>query len=622
MNLPFILNVLISVVFIYLILSLLASEIQELITTLLQWRAKHLKDSIESLISGGSSQESRKVNALMNSIYNDPLIKNINQEAHGIIATGFRSVTRVIFPGNRKGAFGSNQSTGPSYIEPETFSTVMLDCMGVNHLTDKLVEIRLEKFARRITGDVVMVGDRIEATPNPTVNTDTPSVTSNAGDIWSRAMGLGIDLGSDDRFYHLIESFESIQSDYRNRLAKLSTSIERMGESLDYFLSSYPEDSDDRVRTFVERVKRDKLSLFGANNERAWITGGLEPTVSDIASLVDKGSNLHREVKSRYDNLRADGEMLQARILSRKTSYLQQCSGLTADALASHQPSEEEEQTCLGSALNELTPEEFRIYQDYQTYQRVDRTLDHLPKSLKESLGILARRAQTRTHEAGNTVQHFQTEISTWFDRSMGRTSGVYKRNAKGVALIIGLLIAMFTNSDTFHIFSRVSSDDSLRKVITDRASQIVPPSEPSGSNVTNVIRRDLNDLKDQTQEVLSDIPLPITWNPRNLSQQLDCPYEPKTDDLKAGQDKIYSLLTQDQWNDLYRACLGVQSVPENTPVTMQVIQMIGAKPLGFLRMLSGWWISGVAIAMGAPFWFDLLGKIVNVRNAGTKPKS
>ncbi len=66
MNLPFILNVLISVVFIYLILSLLASEIQELITTLLQWRAKHLKDSIESLISGGSSQESRKVTALMN----------------------------------------------------------------------------------------------------------------------------------------------------------------------------------------------------------------------------------------------------------------------------------------------------------------------------------------------------------------------------------------------------------------------------------------------------------------------------------------------------------------------------------------------------------------------------
>jgi hypothetical protein len=29
--------------------------------------------------------------------------------------------------------------------------------------------------------------------------------------------------------------------------------------------------------------------------------------------------------------------------------------------------------------------------------------------------------------------------------------------------------------------------------------------------------------------------------------------------------------------------------------------------------------VSGIAIAMGAPFWFDLLGKVMNVRNAGKK---
>ena len=282
--------------------------------------------------------------------------------------------------------------------------------------------------------------------------------------------------------------------------------------------------------------------------------------------------------------------------------------------------STEEEQNCLSSALNELTPEEFRIYQDYQTYQQIDRALDHLPKSFRDSLGILARRAETRTRAAGNAVDDFRTEVAIWFDRSMGRTSGVYKRNANGVAFIIGLLIAMFTNSDTFHIFSRVASDDSLRKVITDRASQIAPKTDPTTPAGANIIRRDLMDLKDQTQEVLGDIPLPITWNPRNLSQQLDCPYAPKTDNLKNGDEKIYSLLTRDQWNDLYQACVGKTNT-DDIPVLFQVGQMITAKPMGFLRMLSGWWISGIAIAMGAPFWFDLLGKIVNVRNTGTKPK-
>jgi hypothetical protein len=611
MNLPFILDVLISLVFIYLILSLLASEIQELITTLLQWRAKHLKDSIESLISGGDrTQESRKVNALISSIYNDPLIKNMNQEAHGLIATGFRSFTRVLVPGNRKGAFGSNQSTGPSYIEPETFSTVIVDQLGVSHLTDKLVEIRLEKFATRILGNVTIVGDRIEAVPNCEESTS----------IWGRGMAMGIELGEDHRYYHLVESFATLQSDYRNRSAKLSTSIERMGESLDCFIASYQGGMTDSLQSFVQRITNDKLSLFGPNNERAWITGGLQPTVSDIAALVDKTSTLHCEIKARYDNISTSGQELQARVLSRKATYLQQYSGLTADAMNTYQPSEEEEQTCLSSALNELTPEEFRIYQDYQTYQQIDRALDHLPKSFRDSLGILARRAETRTRDAGNAIDDFRTEVGIWFDRSMGRTSGVYKRNSKGVAIIIGVLIAMFTNSDTFHIFGRVASDDSLRKVITDRASQIAPKTDPTAPTGTNVIRRDLTDLKDQTQQVLADIPLPITWNPRNLSQQLDCPYAPKTDNLTNGDEKIYSLLTRDQWNDLYQACVGKTNT-DDIPVVFQVGQMITARPMGFLRMLSGWWISGIAIAMGAPFWFDLLGKIVNVRNAGAKPK-
>jgi hypothetical protein len=38
--------------------------------------------------------------------------------------------------------------------------------------------------------------------------------------------------------------------------------------------------------------------------------------------------------------------------------------------------------------------------------------------------------------------------------------------------------------------------------------------------------------------------------------------------------------------------------------------------------MLCGWLVSGLAIAMGAPFWFDVLNKVINVRNAGPKPES
>jgi hypothetical protein len=40
------------------------------------------------------------------------------------------------------------------------------------------------------------------------------------------------------------------------------------------------------------------------------------------------------------------------------------------------------------------------------------------------------------------------------------------------------------------------------------------------------------------------------------------------------------------------------------------------------LWVILGWVLGIIAISMGAPFWFDLLVKLVNVRKAGIKPES
>ena len=50
LGLSVIVDITISLIVIYFALSLLSSEIQELLTTLLQWRAVHLKQSIEGLL--------------------------------------------------------------------------------------------------------------------------------------------------------------------------------------------------------------------------------------------------------------------------------------------------------------------------------------------------------------------------------------------------------------------------------------------------------------------------------------------------------------------------------------------------------------------------------------------
>jgi hypothetical protein len=80
-------------------------------------------------------------------------------------------------------------------------------------------------------------------------------------------------------------------------------------------------------------------------------------------------------------------------------------------------------------------------------------------------------------------------------------------------------------------------------------------------------LQQELADVRDAVDTVLDDIPLPIGWNQRNRLQQF----------------------------------------PPNTSLFISIPKRI-----------LGWLITGIAISMGSSFWFDLLSKVVRVRNAGT----
>jgi hypothetical protein len=147
----------------------------------------------------------------------------------------------------------------------------------------------------------------------------------------------------------------------------------------------------------------------------------------------------------------------------------------------------------------------------------------------------------------------------------MQRAGGVYKRNAKGVAILIGITLAFGANADTFHIIDRLSKDTVLREAIVYKVEQTIDKqSDPS--SLQNF----------DTQQILEEINLPIGWTSDNLQDQIG-------------------------WNP---------------------IKINGVPVFSLLTMFCGWLISGLAIAMGAPFWFDLLSKVMNVRNAGKSTKS
>jgi hypothetical protein len=603
MNLPLVLDVIISLVFIYLVLSLLASEIQELIATLMQWRARHLKDSIANLLSGGSGDSRNrfaetKVVELVNDLYDNPLIKNVNQEARGLMARSFRRVTRV-FPTNQRGNYGRDQATGPSYIPSDTFATAFVERLGLTGLVDRLVENRLEKFVQRIIGDVMVQADVIQL--------NDPTVLPG---IWDLAAKHGVDLGYDLYFRGLVEDYTAVVQDYRRQYADINTCIARLSESLDRYIAAASGDTHQAY--FIDRVKALKMSLFGENNDRILFSAGLQPTLPEVAGLLDRGSTAYKELAKRYDNLQNQADSI-TQYATDRAKALRSYGG---DNAADLEP-------FLAQALDELNDDEYRIYQDYHNYHKATQVIDRLPDSVRTSVEMLSRRAQSGLIQTGNTIATFRGEVAHWFDNSMTRASGVYKRNAKGAALTIGFAIAAFTNADTFHMLDRVSSDESLRKVVTEQAAQISSDIQaanpnPGGPRRRGQVAQDLEMLKNETDQVLSDMSLPLTWNPSNLSRQLGCPYNPIA--LEQPTDP-YALLTQEQWHQLYRSCMNRPNINVSGPIWMQVMQMINVKPFAFMRMVSGWLISGIAIGMGAPFWFDLLGRLVNVRNTGAKPK-
>ena len=615
MNLPFVLDVAIGLVFIYLILSLLASEVQELITTLLQWRAKHLKDAIGILLGGGIelSDQQTQVKTLVDELYNDPLLKNVNQGVTGGIAHWFRQFTKL-FAGNRRGAYGEQLATGPSYIAPETFATSLLERLGISKLTDKLTEVRLEKFATRLVGNYkVNDNDGVEIPTRQELKDNWEA--GKIRQIVEQANPDQADLSTDPNFVGLVTDYRDILKDFRIKQATLKTCVERMGESLDRFiLASSPTNSEVGAVPLIGRLKSFKLGIFGETNDRATISGGLRPSLSEIADMINQSSDVYREITDAYAIVKTKLPPIDEKIDASVNAQLDAYNNVENPPLTLKLSDLTNEQRDLfrNAAIRELSEEEYVLYQDYQSYVEIQKGLGKLPDSVRESLAVLARRAQTRVRQTESDINQLREEVSLWFDRSMSRTSGVYKRNAKGVAILIGIAIASFTNSDTFHVFSRLSSDENLRQVITKRAGEVVPA--PNGARPP--LRQELDEIRKQTDSVLKNVALPISWSPANLSKQFDC--------APAAPINRENVTSEQEWVTMFDSCLNRQlgdrelSFFEKMQLTAEVAL---SRPWPMFKILLGWVLSGVAIAMGAPFWFDLLSKVVNVRNTGSKPK-
>ena len=170
--------------------------------------------------------------------------------------------------------------------------------------------------------------------------------------------------------------------------------------------------------------------------------------------------------------------------------------------------------------------------------------------------------------ESEHKVDDFKLKVRGWYNDVMDRASGWYKRFTQKILIGVGMCIAVIFNADTIAIYERLESDpESLQKVVSMAESFV--------------------EANDST----------------TLFSESDA-------DFQANVDQIKTLMDEQIDNVKSPLGLGWKNV-EWEKVTLYH---------AFSKLL-GWIVTALAVSMGAPFWFDLLRKIVNVRGSGKVPE-
>lgn len=543
MNLPLVFDIAIGLIFIYLILSLLTSEIQELIATLLQWRAEHLKKAIDILLTG-EVENSSIHQRFVDDLYNSPPLRTLNQEAKGRLARSFRKISHAVGDFYRsvtgiQNVFG-NQRSGPSYIPSEAFATALLQKLDLELLSQKVSELTVQKFNK----------DKLEL-------------------VRQVLQDLRSSLGDDSLLVSELQALESSLADIfenfvRGRIT-FTTAIDQTAEQLKQFIDNTESSLSDNHH--CQEIIRRRLPYL----RQAIALRRMEPTISEVLAIVlDKSNqqNLSPQI---------------ARIVAR---------------------------------IHEKNPE--------------------IPEQLQRNLIALARQAQLKAEGLQAGVQQLEREVGTWFDHSMERSSGVYKRNSKGIAIAIGFLVAVISNADTFHIVNRLSKDSILRSSISNAADQLVAQPLQTSASLPSVAELEPPILEsgNESQEFEPEIePLP----PDSAGEFQDAepetfeppppdslPSEPEADQA-ANANSAEAVRLRNIRNAVDGALQGL-SLPigwNQENVSAQNLEsqysLIPFFRVPYLRRIIGWFVSGIAFSMGASFWYDLLSKVMRVRNSGRR---
>jgi hypothetical protein len=175
--------------------------------------------------------------------------------------------------------------------------------------------------------------------------------------------------------------------------------------------------------------------------------------------------------------------------------------------------------------------------------------LAKIPNGVKDALLGL-------TKGAAKDRDHLRSLVEDWFNGSMERVSGWYKRKAQLVIGVLSLAVTIGANINTIGIGETLAKDNAVRAAVVAQAEKSTIKEGDKPKEAATAIAE------------VQQLGIPIGWS-------------------KSGSDPAQANF-----------------------------ESAG----GIARTVGGWLLTFIALSLGAPFWFGVLGKLTSLRTSGNAP--
>ncbi|HUM25661.1 MAG TPA: hypothetical protein PKN81_05485 [Anaerolineales bacterium] len=206
---------------------------------------------------------------------------------------------------------------------------------------------------------------------------------------------------------------------------------------------------------------------------------------------------------------------------------------------------------------------------NFKTLMAKNEVLPYVFPNMEKSMETLQR----NTKEFDDKLAEYRRNIEGWFDNVMVQASGWYKIDSQWKAFWIGLALAVFFNVDTIFIAQKLWQEPTARAVIVAQAQ-----TEAQGDSPADSIS--LDNVK--------GLVFPVGWTTTPLAEGTSC-------GLVSFMDNRVVISSEGN-------CLAVTSLPAFN------------NGWGLMVKIFGYLLTAFAAAQGAPFWFDILRKLVGFK--------